>query len=614
MKQKLLLSLFAMLMATAAWADVMINATNFPDANFRNWVLSQEYGLDGKLSSTELANVTSIYVCLEHIQSLKGIEYFTALTELECSNNELTALDVSKNTKLTELFCSDNQLTALDVSKNTALKRLHCDDNQLTALDVSKNTKLTKLWCSDNQLTALDVSKNTALTQLWCYKNQLTALDVSKNTALTQLWCNNNQLTALDVSQNITLTTLHCSNNQIKGAAMDALVESLPTVRSGEMQVFWDEESGNVMTTTQVAAAKAKGWTPYIDSLFESTEYAGSEPVNEDIAINEENFPDANFRNYLLHEWYGQDGVLTNTEISGVESIYVRSKNIKSLKGIEYFTALTKLDCYDNQLTALDVSKNTKLTELVCYKNQLTALDVSKNTALTKFFCSENQLTALDVSKNTALINLSCSQNKLTALDVSKNTVLTRLSCYSNQLTTLDVSKNTVLTELVCFSNQLTALGVLKNTALIELSCGKNQLTELNVSKNTALKRLHCDINQLTEINVSQNTALTELWCDKNQLTELNVSQNTALTRLWCERNQIKGAAMDALVKSLPTVEGGTVDDGDMHVIYFENEGNVMTTKQVKAAKKKGWTPKITDGSRDKWNMPIWKEYEGSRR
>jgi len=97
-------------------------------------------------------------------------------------------------------------------------------------------------------------------------------------------------------------------------------------------------------------------------------------------------------------------------------------------------TALTKLDCSSNQLTALDVSKNTALTNLQCRKNQLTALDVSKNTALTNLRCDNNQLTALDVSKNTALTNLHCNNNQLTALDVSKNTALTELECYKNKL------------------------------------------------------------------------------------------------------------------------------------------------------------------------------------
>ena len=68
--------------------------------------------------------------------------------------------------------------------------------------------------CYNNALTALDVSKNTALERLYCYNNALTALDVSKNTALTRLDCNNNALTALDLSQNTKLTTLDCSGQQ----------------------------------------------------------------------------------------------------------------------------------------------------------------------------------------------------------------------------------------------------------------------------------------------------------------------------------------------------------------------------------------------------------------
>ncbi len=72
-------------------------------------------------------------------------------------------------------------------------------------------------------------------------------------------------------------------------------------------------------------------------------------------------------------------------------------------------TALTGLICWDNKLTALDLSKNTALTDLRCYNNQLTALDISENTALTRLFCYNNQLTALDVSKNTALTYLDCS-------------------------------------------------------------------------------------------------------------------------------------------------------------------------------------------------------------
>ena len=193
-------------------AGVAIDNTNFPDANFRTIVEYYDTNKDSSLSDTEIAAVEEIDCYDKGISNLKGIEYFTALRSLNCGCNQLTSLDVSKNTALTKLYCKKNQLTVLDVSKNTALTYLRCNYNQLTSLDVSKNTALTKLYCSNNQLTSLDVSKNTALTGLNCGYNQLTALDVSKNTALTDLDCDKNQLTSLDVS-NTNMDDLDCDDN-----------------------------------------------------------------------------------------------------------------------------------------------------------------------------------------------------------------------------------------------------------------------------------------------------------------------------------------------------------------------------------------------------------------
>ena len=243
MKRKsLLLSLLALLPLSTAWASVEINETNFPDESFRNYLLSQSYGSDGVLTDEEIQSVKSMSVQWSEINSLQGIEFFTALEWLDCRFNQLTSLDVSKNTALEWLDCSYHQLTSLDVSGCTALDGLDCSSNQLTSLDVSKNTALTGLNCSSNQLTSLDVSKNTALTELWCSYNELTSLDVSKNTALTEL---------------------RCYRNQIQGATMDALVQSLPQASDAKLYVIYFYNEQNVMTVTQVEAAKAKGWIPY---------------------------------------------------------------------------------------------------------------------------------------------------------------------------------------------------------------------------------------------------------------------------------------------------------------------------------------------------------------
>lgn len=157
----------------AETGSIPINSTHFPDDHFIAYVeLRCDKDGDGTLSQAELDGVTELYVAYANIKDLTGIELFPNLEKLDCKNNNLTRLDVSKNTKLTKLYCEFNQLTGLDLSKNTALTELNCQVNQLTSLDLSKNTALTKLGCHDNQLTSLDLSKNTALDTLDCSGNK----------------------------------------------------------------------------------------------------------------------------------------------------------------------------------------------------------------------------------------------------------------------------------------------------------------------------------------------------------------------------------------------------------------------------------------------------------
>lgn len=179
--------------------------------------------------------------------------------------------------------------------------------------------------------------------------------------------------------------------------------------------------------------------------------------------------PDANFRTYLKTivplAFTPDDKFISNhpSVVSYNELMSISRKNITSLSGIEYFISLTELDCNDNQLTKLDVSRNKALTKLDCGYNQLNTLDVSKNLNLIRLECYRNQLTSLDISENTNLIWLNCYINRLHNLDVSKNQALKRIYCSSNQLTTLDVSKNLNLTTLECYSNRLTTLVISKD-------------------------------------------------------------------------------------------------------------------------------------------------------
>lgn len=115
----------------AETGSIPINSTHFPDDHFIAYVeLRCDKDGDGTLSQAELDGVTELYVAYANIKDLTGIELFPYLEKLDCKNNNLTRLDVSKNTKLTKLYCEFNQLTSLDLSKNTALDTLDCSGNK----------------------------------------------------------------------------------------------------------------------------------------------------------------------------------------------------------------------------------------------------------------------------------------------------------------------------------------------------------------------------------------------------------------------------------------------------------------------------------------------------
>lgn len=239
--------------AVTATGDIRLDAAHFPDANFQKYLSENvDTNKDGSLSAAERDAVTELNVQNARIKSLNGIQYFTQLVTLRCYNNQLTKLDVSKNTQLKYLWCYNNQLTELDVSKNIQLTAVVCWNNQLTKLDVSKNAKLTSLWCDSNQLTRLDVSKNTKLQSLHCDNNQLTKLDVSKNAQLEILYCGNNQLTNLDVSKNTKLQTFECMDNEY-GATLNSKnqldVSTLPGFQTSKVSnVKGGKLSGKMLT------------------------------------------------------------------------------------------------------------------------------------------------------------------------------------------------------------------------------------------------------------------------------------------------------------------------------------------------------------------------------
>lgn len=213
--------------------------TAIPDPNFEQALIDLSLDtapIDGLVPTVNINSVGDLNVSGKNISDLTGIEDFTSLTVLNCSDNNITNLNLAGNSLLSELYCSNNLLNSLDISLLPDLKILWCDNNQLGSLDVTQNLNLISLLCNDNALSTLniaplvnlsvldfgfnnisviDLSNNINLTTLICRRNNLTDLDVSMATKLTTLWCDDNKLTVLDTSNNIRLNDLSCVFNLI---------------------------------------------------------------------------------------------------------------------------------------------------------------------------------------------------------------------------------------------------------------------------------------------------------------------------------------------------------------------------------------------------------------
>ena len=207
---------------------VMINSTNFPDAIFRNYLLSLYP--DGYLTQYDIANLTSLNVSNKGISNMKGIEYFTALKELRCWANSFTLLNLNSNTELTYLDCAPNSsLTTLNVSNCSKLQTVYCYSTALTGLTITGKPNLTRLdchnctslkyiYCYNDNLTTLNVTGCTALERLDCYYNynlaEITGL--GDCTAITYLDCEDCAITDLSAVNSMTnLEKLYCRNNKI---------------------------------------------------------------------------------------------------------------------------------------------------------------------------------------------------------------------------------------------------------------------------------------------------------------------------------------------------------------------------------------------------------------
>jgi Leucine-rich repeat (LRR) protein len=378
------------------------------DENFEKALINNKLDdkLDGILTIDEniISKTDTLNISGSNIKSIEGIEYFSSLKKLDCSNNDISSINVSKNTNLEELNCSNNNINSIDLNKNLQLKRLYVHNNQKRRPNYPlTHPKFREFRNKKSDNFQLNISNNINLEELNCSSNLISSLDVSKNINLIELNCENNFLSSINLSKNSKLEILNCSSNY-----------------NYKIKLRSEYKSGGPKYVPEFISLKL------------------------DVS-----------RNTNLKELICSRCMLTSIDVSknsNLESLSCRQNQITSLD-ITKNSNLEILRCGQNQITSLDVSNNPKLKRLRCEENNLSTLDVSHNTFLENLFCYTNQLTALDFSNNTELVIISCNNNRLTDIDISRISNLKQLYCSSNKLKFLDIFQNYKLESLQCDNN-----------------------------------------------------------------------------------------------------------------------------------------------------------------
>lgn len=224
------------------------------------------------------------------------------------------------------------------------------------------------------------------------------------------------------------------------------------------------------------------------------------------------------------------------------------------------FTKLPNLDILNlnhNQLTDIDLSKNTKIRALYVSDNPFTEetplvigekpllqlleipmvgyldpnFDMTKYPELRSFDAYYTRtLTKVDPTRCPNLVQLTLEMTDVASVDVTKNPHLRILNVSETRVTELDLSQNKELLELYCshvsgFVNK-----------------GAYKFKTLDVSNSRWLYRLNCAGNALTDLKFyhptpNDSAGLVSLLASDNYLTHIDLSNQNYLTFVYLQNN-----------------------------------------------------------------------------
>lgn len=531
------------------------------DPNFKAFMLAAfDKNKDGDFSADEMAASGAIEYDEDNdgsVTTFAGIELFPNITKFKYttpySNIKSTVedIDLSNNKALTTVQVSNYKVKTVNLKGLSEIVELNfSNDTALHALDLSSCAKLKEFRAFNSGLEALDFSKAPKLEVATIYGTKLETIDFSHNpevlsvnadikTLKTAIFKNNDKLSTLTVGSiklesisgienlpgltDLTYTycpteTLTLENSKKLAKANISYSEKLKTLDLHKNIRLTD------LTLTYLTACEEliiyKG-QKFANEFIVGSDKLVKKEVEREIPSNiVEEIADENLKTYLLSVADAdKDGKITAAEAEKVTEVDFSGKKVSSILGLEWFTALKKINASNNEIAEFDATVFSKLVTLNVSNNKIKALDVS-GTKCENIYASNNELGSFKF-KGYDLVYVDLSHNKISGsiefkyqsylkyLNVSDNKIqaLTCNGLYS--LADLDISNNNIQYE---YKNEnglyLTSCNYLQNFKANNFGATYGLETILkykNQLKTVELKGVDFSASKTTKIYVNIN-------------------------------------------------------------------------------------------------------------
>ena len=478
-----------------------LNATNFPDPNFRA-ALAEQFNVN-EGGNIEPNNIKVIDVSNHNISNLTGIDHFTNLQELYAGGN-----DISNNVMLT----SNNKLRILDLNGNAQLmgtSSVHTPYIDITKCKVLEEINFANTGCTwmgglqniDGGGTYSNLKKvnlhNVGMDYMTSATMQkmpnLEWIDLSDNKLTdNQSFVNNTKLKYIDISNN---------PQNVKNFPVVALT-NLETFKASNCNLRASQTSATNISNPKLV---------YLD-LSENT--------------NLTDIPDIDISTKLEHfDFHGCTSIAPSTLFSSSEISSANNPELKyiDISNVGMINTALSFDGYTKLETLKANNAGWKATNGLIVNNckAITTIDVTGNALLPKLAvtnCNLDDNTDLNslivgLSSMTALHKLDLTSNAFTTVPNVNSSTVTTLVLNSNQLTDFNSPEGSSVKYVYAQNNPSLGTGdyTLNSTNLVGLDLGNNGFTKFKAENNNSLKSLALAGNtNLTEIELHGNTALTQ--------------------------------------------------------------------------------------------------------